>query len=104
MIAYVNLISACLMSQIAAERLAGLNPRLYNFQVGNFAYVDEELHWGQLQGRLLPLLCPLPTPSTPSLHDPQRPETPLPSSPPVLQTTICHINKIAVQLCLATST
>ena len=36
--------------QVSAERLAALNPRLYNFQVGNFDYTDEELHLGQLQG------------------------------------------------------
>ena len=40
----------CVALQIAAERLAGLNPRLYNFQVGNFEYTEEELHLGQLQG------------------------------------------------------
>ena len=37
--------------QVSAERLAALNPRLYNFQVGNFDYTDEELHLGQLQGK-----------------------------------------------------
>ncbi|KAL0027136.1 hypothetical protein WJX79_009492 [Trebouxia sp. C0005] len=36
--------------KVSAERLAALNPRLYNFQVGNFDYTDEELHLGQLQG------------------------------------------------------
>ena len=38
---------------MSAERLAALNPRLYNFQVGNFDYSDEELHLGQLQGKSL---------------------------------------------------
>ncbi|KAL0052217.1 hypothetical protein WJX82_010083 [Trebouxia sp. C0006] len=36
--------------KVSAERLAALNPRLYNFQLGNFDYTDEELHLGQLQG------------------------------------------------------
>ncbi len=47
--------------QVSAERLAALNPRLYNFQVGNFDYTDEELHLGQLQGtsftKSLYILC-----------------------------------------------
>lgn len=36
--------------KVAAERLAALNPKLYNFQVGNFEYTDQELHLGQLKG------------------------------------------------------
>jgi len=44
-------ISMSLAVQVSAERLAALNPQLYNFQVGNFDYTDEELHLGQLQGR-----------------------------------------------------
>ena len=43
--------------QVAAERLAALNPRLYNFQVGNFEYTEQELHLGQLKGKLC-LRCP----------------------------------------------
>ncbi len=47
--------------QVSAERLAALNPRLYNFQLGNFDYTDEELHLGQLQGtsftKSLYILC-----------------------------------------------
>lgn len=43
-------VSLDVLLQIAAERLAGLNPRLYNFQVGNFDYTDDELHLGQLAG------------------------------------------------------
>ena len=35
---------------MAADRLAALNPRLFNFQVGNFEYTDQELHLGQLKG------------------------------------------------------
>ena len=46
--------------QVPAERLAALNPRLYNFQVGNFDYTDEELHLGQLQGKSLHELCQFP--------------------------------------------
>ena len=54
-------ISMSLELQVSAERLAALNPRLYNFQLGNFDYTDEELHLGQLQGtsftKSLYILC-----------------------------------------------
>jgi len=54
-------ISMSLGLQVSAERLAALNPRLYNFQVGNFDYTDEELHLGQLQGRSCALSVPAAT-------------------------------------------
>lgn len=40
--------------QVTAERLAAMNPRLYNFQLGNFEYTDQELHLGQLKGAFFP--------------------------------------------------
>lgn len=42
--------------KISAERLAGLNPKLYNMQTGNYKYVERELCLGALRGNAFRLV------------------------------------------------